>query len=51
VQQDGHVGERSVIAPIYLRILVAAEPVSQRTADVAATAALASTRAGALVRL
>jgi len=39
---------RAVIAPIYLRILVTAEPISERTADAAADAALAAARAGAL---
>ncbi len=39
---------RAVIAPIYLRILVTAEPISERTANTAADAALAAARAGAL---
>lgn len=39
---------RSVIAPIYLRVLVTAEPISQDTADTAANVALAAARAGAL---
>jgi hypothetical protein len=39
---------RSVIAPIYLRVLVTAEPISPTIADVAANAALAAARAGAL---
>lgn len=39
---------RAVIAPIYLRILVTAEPISERTADTAANAALAAARVGAL---
>jgi AcrR family transcriptional regulator len=39
---------RSVIAPIYLRVLVTAEPISQSIADAAADAALAAARAGAL---
>lgn len=39
---------RTVLAPIYLRVLVTAEPVSQSTADAAANAALAAARAGAL---
>jgi AcrR family transcriptional regulator len=39
---------RAIIAPIYLRILVTAEPVSERTADTAAMAALAAARAGVL---
>jgi AcrR family transcriptional regulator len=39
---------RAVIAPIYLRILVTAEPISERTADTAADAALAAAKAGAL---
>jgi AcrR family transcriptional regulator len=41
---------RSVLAPIYLRVLVTAEPISQSTADAAANAALAAARAGALSR-
>jgi AcrR family transcriptional regulator len=39
---------RAVVAPIYLRILVTAEPISERTADRAAAAALAAARAGVL---
>jgi AcrR family transcriptional regulator len=39
---------RSVLAPIYLRVLVSAEPISQSVADAAANAALAAARAGAL---
>jgi hypothetical protein len=39
---------RAVVAPIYLRILVTAEPISDRTADTAAAAALAAAKAGAL---
>jgi AcrR family transcriptional regulator len=39
---------RSVIAPIYLRVLVTAEPISPNIADTAANAALAAARAGAL---
>jgi AcrR family transcriptional regulator len=39
---------RALVAPIYLRLLVTAEPVSQTTADRAAQAALAAARAGAL---
>jgi AcrR family transcriptional regulator len=39
---------RAVVAPIYLRLLVTAEPVSQVTADNAAAAALAAARAGVL---
>lgn len=38
---------RALLAPIYLRVLVTAEPVSEVTADVAAAAALAAARAGA----
>jgi AcrR family transcriptional regulator len=38
---------RALLAPIYLRVLVTAEPVSDVTADVAAAAALAAARAGA----
>jgi hypothetical protein len=37
-----------VSPPIYLRLLVTAEPVSQATADTAAAAALAAARAGVL---
>jgi AcrR family transcriptional regulator len=37
---------RAVIAPIYLRLLVTAEPVDRSTADAAAAAALAAARAG-----
>jgi hypothetical protein len=39
---------RALVAPIYLRLLVTAEPVDQATADKAAKAALAAARAGAL---
>jgi AcrR family transcriptional regulator len=39
---------RAVIAPIYLRVLVTAEPISEHTADTAAGAAVAAARAGAL---
>jgi AcrR family transcriptional regulator len=39
---------RNVLAPIYLRVLVTGEPISQSTADAAADAALAAARAGAL---
>jgi AcrR family transcriptional regulator len=39
---------RAVIAPIYLRVLVTSEPISERTAATAAAAALAAARAGAL---
>jgi AcrR family transcriptional regulator len=39
---------RALVAPIYLRLLVTAEPVSQATADTAAAAALAAARAGVL---
>ncbi len=41
---------RAVLAPIYLRVLVTSEPISQSTADAAADAALAAARAGALSR-
>ncbi len=41
---------RTVIAPIYLRLLVTAEPVDQTTADNAAQAALAAGRAGVLTQ-
>jgi AcrR family transcriptional regulator len=40
---------RTVIAPIYLRLLVTAEPVDRSTADTAADVALAAARAGALI--
>ena len=39
---------RNVLAPIYLRVLVTGEPISQGVADAAANAALAAARAGAL---
>jgi AcrR family transcriptional regulator len=39
---------RALVAPIYLRLLVTAEPISQATADIAAAAALAAARAGVL---
>ena len=39
---------RTLIAPIYLRFLVTAEPVGRTTADNAAQVALAAARAGAL---
>lgn len=39
---------RAVIAPIYLRILVTVEPVTERDAATAADAALAAARAGVL---
>lgn len=39
---------RALLAPIYLRLLVTAEPVDQAVADRAAKAALAAARAGAL---
>ncbi len=39
---------RTLIAPIYLRVLVTAEPIDQATADHAAQVALAAARAGAL---
>jgi hypothetical protein len=39
------------MAPIYLQVLGTAEPISERTADTAAVAALAAARAGALAAL
>ena len=39
---------RTLVAPIYLRLLVTAEPIDQTTADNAAKAALAAARAGAI---
>jgi hypothetical protein len=39
---------RTLVAPIYLRLLVTAEPIGQTTADNAAKVALAAARAGAL---
>jgi Tetracyclin repressor-like, C-terminal domain len=39
---------RTLVAPIYLRLLVTAEPVDETTADNAARAALAAASAGAL---
>jgi AcrR family transcriptional regulator len=39
---------RNVLAPIYLRVLVTGERISQSTADTSANAALAAARAGAL---
>jgi AcrR family transcriptional regulator len=39
---------RTILAPIYLRLLVTAEPVSESVADSAARVALAAARAGAL---
>jgi len=39
---------RTLVAPIYLRLLVTAEPIDRSTADKAAKAALAAARAGAL---
>ncbi len=39
---------RTLVAPIYLRLLVTAEPVDMTTADNAARVALAAARAGAL---
>jgi len=39
---------RALVAPIYLRLLVTAEPLDQTVADNAARAALAAARAGAL---
>lgn len=39
---------KALIAPIYLRVLVTAEPVDEATADQAVQIALAAARAGAL---
>jgi AcrR family transcriptional regulator len=39
---------RNVLAPIYLRVLVSGEPITESAADAAANAALAAARAGAL---
>jgi Tetracyclin repressor-like, C-terminal domain len=39
---------KALIAPIYLRLLITAEPIDERTAARAAEAALAAARAGAL---
>ena len=39
---------KTLIAPIYLRLLITAEPIDERTADDAARVALAAARAGAL---
>jgi AcrR family transcriptional regulator len=39
---------KALIAPIYLRLLITAEPVDERTADRAAQVTLAAARAGAL---
>ncbi len=39
---------RTLVAPIYLRLLVTAEPIDRTVADTAARAALAAARAGAL---
>ena len=39
---------RTLVAPIYLRLLVTAEPIDQTTADNAAKVTLAAARAGAL---
>ena len=39
---------RTLVAPIYLRLLVTAEPIDQTTADNSAKVALAAARAGAL---
>jgi hypothetical protein len=39
---------RTVVAPIYLRLLVTAEPIDETTADNAVKVALAAARAGAL---
>ena len=39
---------RTIVAPIYLRLLVTAEPIDRTTADNAAKVALAAARAGAL---
>jgi AcrR family transcriptional regulator len=41
---------KTLIAPIYLRLLITAEPIDQTTADHAAQVALAAARAGALSR-
>jgi AcrR family transcriptional regulator len=41
---------KALIAPIYLRLLITAEPIDEGTADRAAGAALAAARAGALRR-
>ena len=41
---------RNVLAPIYLRVLVSGEPITEIAADAAADAALAAARAGALSR-
>jgi len=41
---------RNVLAPIYLRVLVSGEPITEIAADAAAGAALAAARAGALSR-
>jgi AcrR family transcriptional regulator len=40
---------RTVVAPIYLRLLVTAEPIDETTADNAVKVALAAARAGALI--
>ena len=39
---------RTLVAPIYLRLLVTAEPINEKTADNAAEVTLAAARAGAL---
>jgi hypothetical protein len=39
---------KALVAPIYFRLVIAAEPIDERTADLAARAALAAARAGAL---
>jgi hypothetical protein len=39
---------KTLIAPIYLRLLVTAEPIDETIADLAAAIALAAARAGAL---
>jgi AcrR family transcriptional regulator len=41
---------KALIAPIYLRLLITAEPIDEGTADRAARAAVAAARAGALDR-
>ena len=41
---------RNVLAPIYLRVLVSGEPITEIAADAAADAALAAARAGVLSR-
>jgi AcrR family transcriptional regulator len=41
---------KTVLAPIYLRLLITAEPINDATADLAARVALAAARAGVLAR-